>query len=73
MAPPAFYISTYMLGNVLSDSMADYYEDATIAVINNGGIRDYIHILYLYSFLFKYVSTTNTAFTQEVAALAANM
>ena len=38
MAPPAFYISTYMFGNVLSDSMADYYEDATIALINNGGI-----------------------------------
>ena len=30
-----------LLGNVLSDSMADYYEDATIALINNGGIRDY--------------------------------
>ena len=52
--------------------MADYYEDATIALINNGGIRDYIHILYLYSFLIKYVSTTNTAFTQEVAARICN-
>ena len=46
MAPPAFYISTYMLGNVLSDSMADYYEDATISLINNGGIRDYKYRYY---------------------------
>ena len=52
MGPPAFYISTYILGNVLSDSMADYYEDATIALINNGGIRDYFDLFYQVIILF---------------------
>jgi len=27
------------IGNVLCDSMADFYEDATISLINNGGVR----------------------------------
>ena len=28
------------IGNALTDSMADFYEDATISLINNGGIRN---------------------------------